>query len=472
MNVVVVGCGNVGFETVRLLADGHTLLVVSRSYPEDVRRFVDEHASVSFVQADATDREAMSQALADFGNRSGDIDALISTVGFPGSGSALDGFEQFKEDFDANLFGNLIPVKAVLEHMLAQRRGKIIVISSTSGVHTYPGWGAYAPVKWALTNLCRTLRAELAPEGICVNVVFPRTIKNERSKTFLNRAGIEPQQVAREVVRVLEQKKGRDRFVPKRYELLRPLERVFPQMLDKKAGLRKDRRTHFSSRPVQTVLINGATSPLGRELAGCYAATAQTLYLLGSDEQALSEVAQGLSEQAQGTITPLLLRGTEAGDIRNIAATTGRVDAVISCDTSSREEALASVSRENCERHLTASFFAPLALLMEYLRRGMQPQKIINILSTAAATGCPGQGCIAAGQAALWAQTRSIRRTLGNDVQVMEVLLSSSRQGAQAVREAAERIHRAEQRGREMLVLPSRSRTALYLDAICPGVFA
>jgi len=471
VNVVIVGCGNVGFETARLLGGKHTLLIVNRSYPADLERFVQEHDRVSFALADATDLSSMSSALAGFEDSVGRIDALVSTVGTPGSGSALENFKQFKDEFNLNFFGNFVPVKAALERMLVQQWGQIVVISSTSGVHTYPGWGAYAPVKWALTNLCRTLRKEVGPQGISVDVVFPRTIKNQRSKTFLNEAGVEPQQVAREIARVLRRKKGTDRFVPKRYELLRPLERIFPQMLDRRAGLRRKRKTQLCSRPLHTAMINGATSPLGTELARCYAATAESLCLVGSDERVLSEIKAGLGRSSPCTVRVFTLSKGNAEEIRCLVDRTGRLDLIVNCGDAGAQEELADVSVDACEHSLEVSFFAQLQLLTEYLRRDMRPHKIINVLSTSVATGRQGHGCSSAGQAALWAQTRALRRTVGNHMQIMEVLLSVQDDDTELINEAADRIRAAERRGKETMVFPLRSRMALYLDAICPRVF-
>jgi len=92
------------------------------------------------------------------------VDALISTVGASCPTSALDDIEQFKGEFSLNFFGNLVPIQAVLRRMLPRRIGRIIVISSTSGVFTYPGLAAYAPAKWALTNFCRNLAKSVTVE--------------------------------------------------------------------------------------------------------------------------------------------------------------------------------------------------------------------------------------------------------------------------------------------------------------------
>ena len=478
MNIVIVGCGNVGLEAAKALVTDHRLLLISRRLSPEVKGFIADHPDAAFAEADAIDIAGMARVLTgeDQVQR---IDVLISTVGAPGSASALDDFESYRDDFNVNIFGNLVPIQAVLKRMISQRSGKIVVISSTSGVHTYPGWGAYAPSKWALTNLCRTLRQEVGPHGISIDVVFPRTICNARSRAFLNDAGIEPQEVARDIVAVLDGKKGTERFVPRRHALLRPLERVMPQLLDKKAGLQKGRYAKFSAVRVESVLIHEPTSALGREIARCYAAVANTLYLVGSDKASLTAMREEITSSSSCAVRDIIVDGEDGEAIGAMPEQTGPVDLIVSCGGSSVAAELSDISLEVCHRSLAVGFFHPLQFILAYLQCDMAPRKIAVVLSDSVVTGRPQHGCFYAGQAALWAQTRAMRRTLGNDVQVMEVLwrmpAEPSRNGhstgARRARELAGKIQDAERRGKEIVVFPFISRLSLYADAICPRVF-
>lgn len=55
MNIVIVGCGNVGFETAKLLTENNTILLVDRYQPEHLTEFIEKEENVSFARADATD---------------------------------------------------------------------------------------------------------------------------------------------------------------------------------------------------------------------------------------------------------------------------------------------------------------------------------------------------------------------------------------------------------------------------------
>ncbi len=480
MNIVIVGCGNVGLETARLLVRDHRLLLVNRTLSEDVNSFVADYPNATFVRADATDLASIEKALAPSANRFRRVDVLVSTVGTAAMASMLEDFEGYRDDFNANLFGNLIPIKVIGKQMIAQRGGKIVVISSTSGVHAYPGWGAYAASKWALTNLCRTLRQEVKPHGISVDIVFPRTIKNERSKTFLNRTGLEPCEVACQIVKVLAGPNGTDRFIPRRHELLRSLERLFPQLLDKKAGLRRERRAHFSARPIQSVLFNGVNSSLALELARRYATTAERLYLLGPDLRRLSTIGEDIERASSCTVQTIPTGDSRSSLCDSIIDLTGCVDLIVNCEDPSVTGELVEAPLDLCAENLASSFLRPMRLLAAYLKNRMLPHGMVNVLFTPAAVGCPRYGAFFSGQAALWAQTRAMRRTVGNEVQVMEALLPGevglSNNGqpvdADMVSEAARRIHEAQQQGKEIVVFPLRTRMSAYLNAICPRVSA
>lgn len=96
MNIVIVGCGNVGFETARLLCRHHRLLLASRSQPADIADFVRDHENVSFVPVDATDASSMERAITAFCGRFGPLDVLICTVGAFCVASAVDEFTKFR----------------------------------------------------------------------------------------------------------------------------------------------------------------------------------------------------------------------------------------------------------------------------------------------------------------------------------------------------------------------------------------
>lgn len=84
--------------------------------------------------------------------------------------------------FATNYFGPVNLIREVLPHMRKQGRGKIINISSVSGMLAMPTMGSYSASKYALDGLSEALWYETKPLGINVCLVQPGFIK---SKSFL-----------------------------------------------------------------------------------------------------------------------------------------------------------------------------------------------------------------------------------------------------------------------------------------------
>jgi 3-oxoacyl-[acyl-carrier protein] reductase len=88
------------------------------------------------------------------------------------------------EDWDqvlgANVRGTFLPTKHVLPVMIAQRYGKIVNISGTSGLRGYKLRAAYSASKWALRGFTRTVALEVGPYNINVNALHPGIVTGER----------------------------------------------------------------------------------------------------------------------------------------------------------------------------------------------------------------------------------------------------------------------------------------------------
>ena len=132
--------------------------------------------------------------------------------------------------------------------MIPAHAGRIVVLCSTSGVFTYPGMTAYCPAKWAITGFFQALTKETEPLGISVSVLFPASIRNCRSRTFLYETGIDARSVAARIAcAACEGKRSAIRLhFPRRYVLLRTLEQSFPLDSGQKSPATRPEETPFS----------------------------------------------------------------------------------------------------------------------------------------------------------------------------------------------------------------------------------
>lgn len=88
-----------------------------------------------------------------------------------------------QHQFDANYFGPVALIRAVLPHMRGLGRGKIINVSSVSGMLAMPTMGSYSASKYALEGISEALWYEVRPLGINVSLIQPGFV---RSKSFLH----------------------------------------------------------------------------------------------------------------------------------------------------------------------------------------------------------------------------------------------------------------------------------------------
>ncbi|MBY6036687.1 oxidoreductase [Fictibacillus nanhaiensis] len=117
----------------------------------------------------------------------GTVDVLVNNAGF-----ALGGFceeltiEEYRLQFETNVFGVIAVTQAVLPFMRKNRAGRIINMSSISGKFGFPGLSPYTASKHALEGFSESLRLELKPFGIDVVLVEPGSYQTNIWSTIDN----------------------------------------------------------------------------------------------------------------------------------------------------------------------------------------------------------------------------------------------------------------------------------------------
>jgi 3-oxoacyl-[acyl-carrier protein] reductase len=167
-------------------AGAHLALAAREAAPlESLAREIESRGSRALVQpTDVTDEGAVkalvSRVLATFGGR---IDILVNAAGVTGP-IETPVWEIDERDWDAvlaaNLKGTFLPTKHVLPAMIAQRYGKIINISGSSGLRGYKNRAAYSSSKWALRGFTRTVALEVGPYNVNVNALHPGIVGGPR----------------------------------------------------------------------------------------------------------------------------------------------------------------------------------------------------------------------------------------------------------------------------------------------------
>jgi 3-oxoacyl-[acyl-carrier protein] reductase len=111
----------------------------------------------------------IGQAVSDLGR----LDALVCNAGINVDRLVtLTDDDEWKLVIDTNLSGSFYLARSALDHFLAQKRGRIIMISSFNRDGA-AGNAAYSASKAGLTGLARSIAKEYGPRGITCNVVAP-----------------------------------------------------------------------------------------------------------------------------------------------------------------------------------------------------------------------------------------------------------------------------------------------------------
>jgi 3-oxoacyl-[acyl-carrier protein] reductase len=136
--------------------------------------------NIRLFKADVTQFDQVKEMVEEVYAQFGKIDILVNNVGL-----VRDNFLMLMsdEDWDSLLKGNLSSLfyccKAVIRKMIPERRGKIINISSISGILGTSGQTNYAATKGGMISFTKSLARELGPFNIHVNAVAPGLIESD-----------------------------------------------------------------------------------------------------------------------------------------------------------------------------------------------------------------------------------------------------------------------------------------------------
>ncbi len=136
--------------------------------------------NVKTAALDVTDEKSIQACVESVIAEAGKIDMLVNNAGLLLIGPLVElEISELRRQFETNVLGLAALTRAVAPYMIKQRKGKIVNISSISGVLNTPFAGAYCSSKAAVTSFSDTLRKELAPFGIQVITVQPGGIQSK-----------------------------------------------------------------------------------------------------------------------------------------------------------------------------------------------------------------------------------------------------------------------------------------------------
>jgi NADP-dependent 3-hydroxy acid dehydrogenase YdfG len=241
--VLVTGCSSgIGKATAEaLVRAGHTVYATARR-PETLTDL--EAAGARILALDVTSEESMASAVKLIETEHGRVGTLVNNAGYGEYGTIEEtDLDKVRTMFETNVFGLARLTQLVLPAMREARSGRVVNVGSMGGRFTFPVGGYYHATKYAVEAITDALRNEVHGFGIGVSLVEPGLIRTGFEETALTSdaataqehspyAGLlaasasntsggygnpmvatGPEAVARVIVRAVESRRPRSRYV-------------------------------------------------------------------------------------------------------------------------------------------------------------------------------------------------------------------------------------------------------------------
>ncbi|MDX2606724.1 oxidoreductase [Streptomyces caniscabiei] len=131
-------------------------------------------AGVTYLDLDVASDESVGSLVGEVIDRFGRIDVLVNNAGVGAVGAGEESsIDQAKEVFDINVFGVMRMTNAVMPHMRAQGRGRVVNVSSVLGLIPAPYMAVYAATKHAVEGYAESVDHELREHGVRMLLVEP-----------------------------------------------------------------------------------------------------------------------------------------------------------------------------------------------------------------------------------------------------------------------------------------------------------
>jgi NAD(P)-dependent dehydrogenase (short-subunit alcohol dehydrogenase family) len=187
--VVTGSSSGIGFETSLLLAKNGFFTYATMRNIDKSDAIIDlklkEKLPLEVLKLDVTNDKSVKEAIEKIINEQERIDVLVNNAGYALVGPLEElSIQEFKEQFETNLFGVIRVIQEILPIMRKQRHGTIVNISSLAGRIGFPLTSAYVSSKFALEGLSESIAYEVEQFGIKVILIEPGVIKTNLDKNL------------------------------------------------------------------------------------------------------------------------------------------------------------------------------------------------------------------------------------------------------------------------------------------------
>lgn len=192
--IVTGGSGGIGSEiSLRFANEGAKVVIAdlkNDKVMEVVSKIKADSGEAIFVETNVTNTESVKKMVEETVRNFSKIEILVNNAGRIQIRNFLEiDLEDWNEIINVNLTGAFLCAKFSLPHIIKQGWGRIINISSTSGITGGTSGAHYAASKGGLIALTKALSKEFAKNGVTVNAIAPSKIETDMLRNNLDKEG-------------------------------------------------------------------------------------------------------------------------------------------------------------------------------------------------------------------------------------------------------------------------------------------
>jgi NAD(P)-dependent dehydrogenase (short-subunit alcohol dehydrogenase family) len=189
--LVTGGTGALGRAIMDMFTASNAIIVSSYIVDREIDQLTKESKSaVDLIKADVTKEEEVERLISNTISRHGHIHVLVNVVGGYLGGKSVSELDEKEWDLmmNMNLKSAFLISKHIIPHMVSSKYGKIIHVSSRTGLQAGGYDSAYAASKSGLIRLVESISEEVKDSNVNVNCIMPSIIDTEPNRKAMPNA--------------------------------------------------------------------------------------------------------------------------------------------------------------------------------------------------------------------------------------------------------------------------------------------